>query len=250
MTRIWNPIHTWQRVAFAMLFLLSIFAAINGNRAYAAPPPAGTSIGNQASATYADALGNAQTPVTSNTVVTTVSQVASFTLTAAQTKTGAPGTQVYFPHTLTNFGNGTDTFDLSVANLSGGTFDFSSVAIYADANGDGVPDNARFCRKVWYLGQNGKTDHNYFKNLQCQKLTKNKLCDRTLQGARQHFRDRHRFTGLGGSTDQEMQPFDGTGNWDVGKRNRLGAIKVMPVWLSGDIACQLTLLDKLAAANE
>ena len=36
-----------------------------------------------------------------------------------------------------------------------------------------------FCRKVWYLGQNGKTDRNYFKNLQCQKLTKNKLCDRT-----------------------------------------------------------------------
>ena len=37
----------------------------------------------------------------------------------------------------------------------------------------------RFCRKVWYLGQNGKTDRNYFKNLQRQKLTKNKLCDRT-----------------------------------------------------------------------
>ena len=40
--------------------------------------------------------------------------------------------------------------------------------------------NPRFCRKVWYLRQIGKTDHNYFKNLQCQKLTKNKLCDRTL----------------------------------------------------------------------
>ena len=36
-----------------------------------------------------------------------------------------------------------------------------------------------FCRKVWYFGQNRKTDSNYFKNLQCQKLTKNKLCDRT-----------------------------------------------------------------------
>ena len=137
--------NAWQRVAFAMLFLLSIFAAINGNRAYAAPPPAGTSIGNQASATYADALGNAQTPVTSNTVVTTVAQVASFTLTADQTKTGAPGTSVYFPHTLTNTGNGSDTFDLAVANRNdapNNTFDFSSVAIYADANGDGVPDNA------------------------------------------------------------------------------------------------------------
>jgi trimeric autotransporter adhesin len=145
----------WQRVAFVMLFLLSIVAALNGNRAYAAPPPAGTSIGNQASATYADALGNAQTPVTSNTVVTTVSQVASFTLTAAQTKTGAPGTQVYFPHTLTNTGNGTDTFDLSVTNLGGGTFDFSSVAIYADGNGDGVPDNATALTSTGALAAGG-----------------------------------------------------------------------------------------------
>ena len=133
---------TWQRVAFVMLFLLSALAALNGNRAYAAPPPAGTSIGNQAAASFSDALGNVQPPVTSNTVATTVLQVASFTLTADQTKPGAPGTQVYFPHTLTNTGNGNDTFTLAVANLAGGTFNFSSVAIYVDANGDGVPDNA------------------------------------------------------------------------------------------------------------
>ncbi len=132
----------WQRVAFVMLLLISVFAALNVNRAYAAPPPAGTSIGNQASAAYSDALGNAQPPVTSNTVVTTVAQVASFTLTADQTKPGAPGTQIYFPHTLTNTGNGNDTFTLAVANLAGGTFDFSSVAIYVDGNGDGIPDNA------------------------------------------------------------------------------------------------------------
>ena len=145
----------WQRVAFVMLFLLSAVAAINGNRAYAVPPPAGTSIGNQASASYSDASGNAQTPVTSNTVTTTVAQVASFTLTADQIKTAAPGTQVYFPHTLTNTGNGTDTFDLSVANLAGGTFDFTSVAIYIDANGDGVPDNAVALTSTGALAANG-----------------------------------------------------------------------------------------------
>ena len=38
--------------------------------------------------------------------------------------------------------NGNDTFTLAVANLAGGTFDFSSVATYVDANGDGIPDNA------------------------------------------------------------------------------------------------------------
>ncbi len=135
-------ITAWQRVAFVMLLLISVFAALNGNRAYAAPPPAGTSIGNQASGAYSDALGNTQPPVTSNTVVTSVLQIASFTLTADQTKPGSPGTQVYFSHTLTNTGNGNDTFTLAVADLGGGTFNFSSVAIYADANGDGIPDNA------------------------------------------------------------------------------------------------------------
>ena len=147
--------NAWQRVAFVMLMLISVFAALNGNRAYAAPPPAGTSIGNQASASYSDASGNAQTPVTSNTVTTTVAQVASFTLTADQTKTAAPASTVYFPHTLTNTGNGTDTFDLSVANLAGGTFDFTSVAIYIDANGDGIPDNATPITSTGALVANG-----------------------------------------------------------------------------------------------
>ena len=147
--------NAWQRVAFVMLMLISVFAALNGNRAYAAPPPAGTSIGNQASASYSDASGNAQPPVTSNTVTTTVAQVASFTLTADQTKTAAPGSTVYFPHTLTNTGNGTDTFDLSVANQAGGTFDFTSVAIYIDANGDGIPDNATLITSTGALVANG-----------------------------------------------------------------------------------------------
>jgi uncharacterized repeat protein (TIGR01451 family) len=108
-----------------------------------AAPPAGTSIGNQASATYTDS-SNTERTATSNVAITIVQQVASFTLTTdGQARFAAPGGQVYFPHTLLNTGNGSDTFDLSVANASSGdNFDLNSLALYADANGDGLPDNA------------------------------------------------------------------------------------------------------------
>ncbi|MGH7731870.1 MAG: beta strand repeat-containing protein [Candidatus Eiseniibacteriota bacterium] len=105
-----------------------------------AAPPAGTPIGNQASATYLDASATART-ATSNLVTTIVQQVASFTLAIDGARTAAPGGQAVFPHTLTNTGNGTDDFPLALANLVGDDFDLAGLAIYADANGDGVPDN-------------------------------------------------------------------------------------------------------------
>jgi trimeric autotransporter adhesin len=118
-----------------------LLAAVAG-LAYAAAPPANTSIGNQASATYTDA-SNTQRTATSNTVVTIVQQVASFTLTTdGQSKPAAPGGQVVFPHTLINTGNGTDTFALTATNNGGGNFNLTNLVIYADANGDGVPDNS------------------------------------------------------------------------------------------------------------
>jgi uncharacterized repeat protein (TIGR01451 family) len=116
--------------------LLLVFAAATAEAA----PPAGTPIGNQASATYLDASSTSRT-VTSNLVTTIVQQVASFTLTANGTRTAAPGGQVVFPHVLTNTGNGDDAFPLTLANLGGDDFDLTGLAIYADADGNGVPDN-------------------------------------------------------------------------------------------------------------
>ncbi|WP_296223390.1 beta strand repeat-containing protein [Ralstonia sp. UBA689] len=112
---------------------------------FAAAPPASTIIGNQATAAYLDPNGLAQT-ATSNIVQTTVQQVGAFTLdgnaqvtsTVVNTKVGAAGSVVYAPHVLTNTGNGSDTFTISVAPSSTG---FSSVAVYADANFDGLPDS-------------------------------------------------------------------------------------------------------------
>jgi uncharacterized repeat protein (TIGR01451 family) len=73
-------------------------------------------------------------------VQTTVSQVKSFTLDQNNTKTASPGQTVYFPHTITNTGNGTDTITLQPAT-AGGANTLTGLTYYADANGDGVPDS-------------------------------------------------------------------------------------------------------------
>ncbi|AYQ28127.1 MULTISPECIES: DUF11 domain-containing protein [unclassified Polaromonas] len=116
-------------VAFALVMA--------GMAAHAAPPPAGTSISNQASATYSDASGVTRT-VTSNVVQTTVQQIASLTLAANGAQNATPGSVVYYPHTLTNTGNGTDTFNLTTSNAGAFTMTPGSVQIFAD-NGSGSP---------------------------------------------------------------------------------------------------------------
>jgi uncharacterized repeat protein (TIGR01451 family) len=117
----------------ALVALVAIAATIAQ-----AAPPAGATIGNQASATYSDDSQVTRT-VTSNTVVTTVQQVASFTIGANGAKTATAGGQVFYPHTITNTGNGPDTFALTSGQ--GGSFSFTTLQYYADANGDGVPDS-------------------------------------------------------------------------------------------------------------
>lgn len=119
-------------VSLAAITLLAIAAH--------AAPPAGTPIGNTATATYVDAAAQTHT-VTSNPVTTVVQQVASFTLTAPGFRTAAPGGSVAFPHVLTNTGNGTDAFPLTIANLGGDNFDMTGLAMYADADANGVADN-------------------------------------------------------------------------------------------------------------
>ena len=131
--------------ALVALVLALGFMALGSGTAFAQAPAAGSVIGNQATATYTDSGGTART-ATSNLVQTTVAQVYSHTLTASQSRTVAPGGTVYYPHTLTNTGNGADTYTLGA--VDGGTnaavtFTLgTNVFIYADANGDGVPDNA------------------------------------------------------------------------------------------------------------
>ena len=121
----------WLAVLFAA-FLLALAAM----PAHAAAPAAGASISNQASASYTDG-SNVPRTVTSNVVSTTVPQVASLTLTADGAQTATPGSVVYYPHTLTNTGNGSDTFNLTAVSAAT-PFQMTNVQIFAD-NGSGQP---------------------------------------------------------------------------------------------------------------
>lgn len=123
-------------IAFAAI---AVFFLLSAGPVHAVAPLAGTSIGNQSSATYVDSSAITRS-VSSNTVATIVQQVAALTLTQDLSKTASAGTQVSYPLTLTNTGNGTDSFGFTTA--MSGSFNFTSVTYYADANGDGVADNA------------------------------------------------------------------------------------------------------------
>lgn len=107
--------------------------------AAASTPLAGQNISNVATATYTD---NTQTErvVTSNVVKTLVAQVGSFTLVQSNERQTAANSSVSFPHILTNTGNGTDSFKLSIANDTG-TFDWASYNVYIDRNQDGIADD-------------------------------------------------------------------------------------------------------------
>ena len=91
-----RPNATWAGAA-----VLSLGFLFGSSSVLAAPPPANTVIGNQASATYSDSAGTTQL-ATSNLVQTTVQQVGSFTLdtvnqvttTVVNTKLGAAGSVV------------------------------------------------------------------------------------------------------------------------------------------------------------
>jgi len=120
------------------LVLLAVLLAMPGG--LIAAPLAGTQIGNQASATYTDANGVAQT-ATSNLVITTVLPVYGVDVQQALTQAAVPASTASFPVSVTNLGNDNDSFTLAVTDPAGGTFACTSVAIYADADGNGTPDN-------------------------------------------------------------------------------------------------------------
>ncbi|MGV0960378.1 MAG: beta strand repeat-containing protein [Limnohabitans sp.] len=125
---------SWR--AWAAISLASAGLGFAGTT-YAAAPPAGVSISNQATASYKDNSG-AQQLTTSNTVVTTVSQVGAYTLTpSTNTKSAAAGATVYMAYVLTNTGNGTDTFSINANEVVGGA-DFTKIEVYLD-NGAGQP---------------------------------------------------------------------------------------------------------------
>lgn len=97
--------------------------------------PAGTIIGNAATATYYDENNNKYT-TTSNVVQTVVQAVCGVDVTPnlILEKEGVPGQIVYMPFQVKNTGNTTFTYNLSTTN---GTY---TTEIYLDENQNGIVD--------------------------------------------------------------------------------------------------------------
>lgn len=121
-------------IALTLLSLLILCTSV------LAATPAGTIIRNQASAVYKDDTGREFT-VISNVVETLIEQVAGMELVQDQQQVVAPGSNISFSHRLSNTGNGDDRFNLQAVNESGDTVDLVDLAIYADLDQNGLPDN-------------------------------------------------------------------------------------------------------------
>jgi len=121
-----------------------IVMVLFGFSAGAFAAPAGTEIKNQATATYRDQNGVEQ-ETASNEVITQVKQVYGIDIAPsgdpALQQEAAPGNTVYYSYTLTNTGNGDDTYELKAVNQTGDDFDPNNIAIYLDENGNGLVDS-------------------------------------------------------------------------------------------------------------
>lgn len=127
---------------FQKFFIIPIIGLILliANSAVYAQPKAGTTITNIASGDFYDAQGNLQV-INSNPVVLSVQPIYALTLQSNQSNIGTIGSQLDFPHVLTNTGNIADYYQLSLVQSGSDQFDLSGVAVYIDRDQNGVPDD-------------------------------------------------------------------------------------------------------------
>ena len=114
--------------AAALLAVLGLLAAPTLN---AQGTPAGTQVRNWAMLAF-DAGGQSYV-VASDTVDLLVGQVAGVNLQPPRVSIGAAGAAVVFAHTLTNLGNGPDSFTVTAVSVRGWP-----VTLYRDWDGDGL----------------------------------------------------------------------------------------------------------------
>jgi uncharacterized repeat protein (TIGR01451 family) len=107
-----------------------------------AGPVLGFPINNQASASYVDTASGRTEKLDSNLVTAPVAKSVAFTLQSSQNLASAQGASVRFQHAINNTGNSAESFALLLQDTYAGTFAFTSVQMFADANSDGVPDSA------------------------------------------------------------------------------------------------------------
>lgn len=116
------------------VLIMMLIPLVFAEMALAVGTPSGTTITNKASATFTDDNNNTYSPIESNVVSTTVSQVAGVSITpAAITQNAAQNGTVNYALALTNTGNGSDTFNVTGVITGGFTY-----TLYKDTNGDGI----------------------------------------------------------------------------------------------------------------
>ncbi|HEV8304190.1 MAG TPA: hypothetical protein VGQ25_04475 [Gemmatimonadales bacterium] len=120
--------HTVAGGAAAFLFAVGLLTA---PALEAQGTQAGTQVSNWATLTFTSA-GTGYT-VASDTVALLMGQVAGVSLQPPRVNSGAPGSAAVFAHTLTNTGNGPDSFTVAAVSARGWP-----VTLYRDWNGDGL----------------------------------------------------------------------------------------------------------------
>jgi uncharacterized repeat protein (TIGR01451 family) len=132
----------WRKWIAALAF---VFAAPSLS---AAAPAVGTVITNRATATAQ--VGAVAQVASSNVVSISVGAGATPTgmpysavLQPVRNAVADPGATVWLAHALTNTGTNPDTYVLSIVDAATiGSYAFASLRLYADADGDGRPDDA------------------------------------------------------------------------------------------------------------
>ena len=122
--------HFARKSLFVLTLAVAAIAATGAALALGTAP--GIVISNQATVDYEDANGNALQTL-SNIVTTTVLQLGAVAVAPDNSSNADPGDTVYYAHTVTNLGNGTDTIDLTLSSSQGLTVQF-----YEDADGSGT----------------------------------------------------------------------------------------------------------------
>lgn len=126
-----------SRVSFACCLSLFIFTC---SPVVFAQPKAGSSITNIASGDFYDEQGNLQV-INSNPVILTVQPIYSLSLQSNQQNIGTIGSKLNFPHVLTNTGNIADSYKITLNQLTNDQFDLENIAVYADRDQNGEPDD-------------------------------------------------------------------------------------------------------------
>lgn len=120
-----------MKKAYGILLTLFLLAS---SATLAAPAPANSTIGTQATISYTDTDSTAKT-TTSNLVLTTVNSIYALTLSPTGNYTAYAGQNISYPISITNNGNTADTYTLSETGST-----LQNLVFTVDTNGNGVID--------------------------------------------------------------------------------------------------------------